>query len=166
MAWPPNRSWSAAEQVPGRLVRPPGVLEPARADLGVGSAVDPALGAVRRPEALVVAQVAVVAEREPAGRIVERLGVVEGQRREPRRPAEVDERGGRLGRADLVAPGVVAEGPHVAVRPEAALRREPRRTPAEAGDPEPLELLGERPERVEPERLRGPGDVVLTHRAR
>ena len=45
------------------------------------------------------------------------------------------------------------------------VRREPRRAPAESGDPEPLEPLRERPELVEPERLVGPGDVVLAHRA-
>ena len=41
-----------AEQVRDGLVRAPGVLQPARADLGVGTSVDPALGAVlvaRRP---------------------------------------------------------------------------------------------------------------------
>ena len=41
----------------------------------------------------------------------------------------------------------------------------PGGAPAEPGDPEPLELLGERPQLVETERLRGPGDELLTHRA-
>ena len=63
-------------------------------------------------------------------------------------------------------PGIVAEGADVAVRREAAVAVEPRGAPAEPGDPEPLEPLGERPQLVEPERLRGPGDVVLAHRAR
>ena len=142
---------------------PPGVLEPARPDLGVGPAVDPALAPERRAQALVVAQVAVVAEREPAGRVVERLGVRQGQRRQPRRPPQVDERGGRLGRPDPLAARIVAKGTDVAVRLEPAIGPDPGRAPAEAGDPESLQPLGERPQLVEPERLRGPGDEVLTH---
>ena len=55
-----------AQEMADRLARPPGVLEPARADLRVGAAVDPALLAIRRAEGLVVAQVAVVAERVAA----------------------------------------------------------------------------------------------------
>ena len=41
--------------------------------------------------------------------------------------------------------------------------RQPGRAPAEPGDPEPLEPLGERPQLIEPERLGGPGDEVLAH---
>ena len=71
------------EEVADGLVRPPGVLEPAGPDLGVGTAVDAALLAVRRAEGLVVPQVAVVAEGVPAGGVVERLRVGERQGREP-----------------------------------------------------------------------------------
>ena len=42
----------------------------------------------------------------------------------------------------------------------------PRRAPAEPGDPEALEALGERPQLVEPERLCGTSDEVLTHGSR
>ena len=66
------------EQVGDRLVGLPGVLQPALPDLGVGAAVDPALPPERLAQALVVAQVAVVAEREAPGRVVERLGVRHG----------------------------------------------------------------------------------------
>ena len=45
-------------------------------------------------------------------------------------------------------------------RPSAAT---PRRAPAETREAEPLELLGERPQFVETERLGGPGDEVLAH---
>lgn len=73
------------EQVGGRLVRSPGVLEPASPDLGVGSTVDPALASEPGAQALVVAEIAVMAEREPPARVVERLGVRLGQGREPGR---------------------------------------------------------------------------------
>ena len=98
-----------------------------------------------------------MAEGEPAGRVVERLGVGEAERRQPRRAAQVDQGRGRLGRPDRLAPRVVAEGADVAVRREPAVAAEPGRTPAEAGEPEPLEPLAERPQLVEPERLRGRG---------
>ena len=105
-----------------------------------------------------------MAEREAAGRVVERLGVgepsvesFEGRRRWTS-AAVVSTR------ADLVAPRIVAERPDVAVRAERAVVRQPRGAPAEAGDAEPLEPLGERPQLVEPERLGGPGDEVLAHR--
>ena len=70
------------QKVGRRFVRAPRVLEPAGADLGVGPAMDAALRAVRGTQTPVVAQVAVVAEREPAGRVVERLGIGERERRE------------------------------------------------------------------------------------
>ncbi len=54
------------QEMGDRLVRLPGVLEPACPDLGVGPTVDPALPPERLAQALVVAQVAVVAEREAA----------------------------------------------------------------------------------------------------
>ena len=40
------------QQMGGRLIGPPGVLQPAGADLGIGSPVDPALGAVRGAQAI------------------------------------------------------------------------------------------------------------------
>ena len=154
------------EQVSGRLIRIPGVLQPPSADLRIRPAVDASLGTERRAEALVVAQIAVVAEREPARRVVERLGVLEGERGEPRRPSKVDEGGGRLGRPDGLASGIVAEGPDIAIRPQTTVRTDPSSTPAEPGDPEPLQLLRERPQLVKTERCRSPGDEVLTHPAR
>ena len=73
----------------------------------------------------------------------------------------------RLGSADpRRAVGIVAERAHVAVAVEPAIAAQPGRAPAEPGDPEPLEALGERPQLVEPERLGRPGDVVLAHRSR
>ena len=83
-----------------------------------------------------------------------------------RHSAKVDECHGRPGRPDGVPTGIVAECPDVAVRPEPAVTAEPRRTPAEAGEPETLEPLGEWPQLVEPERLGSPGDEVFTHRSR
>ena len=114
-----------------------------------------------------VAQVAVVAEAVAPGRVVERLGIGQVERRELRRPAQVDQGRGRLGRADRRrAVGIVAERAHVAVAVEPAIATQPGRAPAEPGDPEPLQPLGERPQLVEAERLGGPGDVVLAHRSR
>ena len=78
----------------------------------------------------------------------------------------MDERGRRLDRADALATGIVPKGPEVAVRGEPSVAGQPGRAPAEPGDAEPLEPLGERPELVEPERFRGPGDVVLAHAPR
>src|SRR6478736_2944937 len=152
-----------AQEVADRLARAPGVLEPPRPDLRVSAAVDPALLAIGGAERLVIAQVAVVAEGVAAGRVVERLRVGERQGREPRRPAQVDERARGLDRPDPLATGVVGEGPDVAVGAEAAVCRRPRRAPAEPRQPEVLELLGERPHLVQPERLRRTDDVVLTH---
>jgi hypothetical protein len=128
--------------------------------------VDPALGTERRPEVLVVEEVAVVAERIAAGRVIERLRVGEGERGKPGGSPEMDERCGRLDRPDRLAAGIVAEGPHVPVGAELRLAVEPCRAPAEPGDPEPLESLRERPQLVEPERFGSPDDEVLTHRAR
>jgi hypothetical protein len=47
-----------------RHVRLPLILQPPLADLAVGAAVDATGGAIRRAQALVIAQVPVVAERE------------------------------------------------------------------------------------------------------
>ena len=107
-----------------------------------------------------------MAEGEAAGGVVERLRVGQGERRQARRAAQVDERDRRLGAADRLATGVVAERADVAVRREPPIATEPGSAPAEPGEPEPLESLDERPQIVEPERLRGAGDEVLTHRAR
>ena len=115
------------QQVRDRLVGSPGVLQPARARprCRPGRGSGPARG--RSPAGPVVAQVAVVAEREPAGRVVERLGVGQGQGRQLRWSPQVDERRGRLGRADLVATRVVAERADVAIRAEpAAVSSQPR----------------------------------------
>ena len=59
-------------------------------DLGVGTAVDPALGPERGAETAEIGKVAVVTEGVPARRVVERLGVLERQRR-------VEERGVHAG---------------------------------------------------------------------
>ena len=57
-----------------------------------------------------------MAEREPAGRVVERLRVRQLERREPRRTAEVDQDRGRLLAPDpLARRRVVAERAQVAV---------------------------------------------------
>ncbi len=114
-----------------------------------------------------IAQVAVVAEAVPPGRVVERLGIGQVERRELGRPAQVDEGRGGLGSADSCrAVRVVAERAHVAVAVEPAIATQPGGTPAEPGDPEPLQSLRERPQLVEAEGLGGPGDVVLAHRSR
>src|SRR6476469_1454420 len=62
-----------------------------------------------------------------------------------------------------LARGVIRERADVPVRAKLAAGVEPRRTPAEAGDPEPLEPLGERPQRCDLEWLLGAGDVLLAH---
>ena len=155
-----------AEQVRGGLVGLPGVLEPARADLRVGTAVDAPFGAIRGAQALVVGEVAVMAERVAALGIVERLGVLDGQRREARRPAQVDERRVVSAVPTASRPGSSRKARTSRYEASRAVAREPRGTPAEAGQSETLESLGERPQLVEPERLGGAGDEVLTHRAR
>ena len=141
----------------------PAILEPARPDLSVGLAVDPALLAIALAPRRDLAEVAVVAEREATGRVVEGLRVGDAERRELRGPPQVDERRGGLDPPHLVTPGIVAEGPNVAIRAEPPIVHRPRRAPAPAGDAEPLEALGERPQLLEPERLGGSGDVVLAH---
>jgi hypothetical protein len=78
------------EQGGGRR-RSPLVLEPALAHLGVGPTADPAGRLIAPAPFANVAEVAVVAERKAAGRIVERLGVGRPERGELRRPAEVNE---------------------------------------------------------------------------
>ena len=125
--------------------------------------MDPTFGAVARPVVGVPAQVAVVAEREAAGRIVERLRVGRLERRELRWPPEMDEEARGLVCAERRGSGIVAERPDVAMAAEPVVVRQPGGAPPEPGDPVPLELLGERPELVEPERLRRSGDEVLAH---
>ena len=78
----------------------------------------------------------------------------------------MDEDSRGLDRAKGFPARVAAEGADVPVGRDPAIGRDPRCTPAEAGDPVPLELLGEGPQLVEAERLASPGDVVLTHRER
>ena len=120
-----------AEQVRDRLVVAPRVLEPARPDLGVRPPVDATLGLVRPTQRPVVAQVAVVAEREAPGRVVERLRVGQVERRQLRRPAQVDEGRGRGHGPDArLALRVVAERPHVAVAARGAVARRPRPRPS------------------------------------
>ena len=128
--------------------------------------MDPAGRLEHPPARPVVAQVAVVAEGEPAGRVVEWLGVGQGQGRQPRRPAEMDEQAGRLDPADRVPARVIAEGAHVAVAGQPAGSGDPGGAPAEAGDPVLLELLHERKELVDPERALRAGNEVLTHQGR
>ena len=114
-----------------------------------------------------IAQVAVVAEAVPPGRIVERLGIGQVERRELRWPAQVDEgRGGLRGADSCGAVRIVPERTHVAVAVEPAIATQPGGAPAEPGDPEPLQPLRERPQLIEAEWLGGPGDVVLAHRSR
>jgi hypothetical protein len=76
----------------------------------------------------------------------------------------VDEDGRRRFAADRDAGRVVAERTRVAMRVELAVGADPAHGPAEAGDAEPLQALGEQPQLLEPERLRGPGDELLAHR--
>jgi hypothetical protein len=107
-----------------------------------------------------------VAEREPAGRVVERLRVGELKRRETRRSPEMDKHRGRLLATDIGGTvGVVAEGAHVAVAAQPAVGADPRGAPAEARKPVALEPFRERPQLVDPERFRGPGDELLAHLA-
>ena len=87
----------------------PDVLEPARPDLRVGAAVDPALGPVASRGGRSLLQVAVVAEGEAAGRIVERLRVRELERRELGGAAEMDEEARRFACADARRARVVGE---------------------------------------------------------
>ena len=102
MASPPKVRWSSASRAgtspsppPIAVASPvavrPGVLEPALADLAVGTAEDPALRPVALAGRAVVAEVAVVREREPAGGVVERLRVGRLERAQARRAAQVDE---------------------------------------------------------------------------
>ena len=85
----------SGQQVCGSVGRPR-ILEPPGADFGVRTAVDPPGVAISGARRAPVPKVAVVAERESTGRIVEGLGVGQLQRREARRPSKVDERRGRL----------------------------------------------------------------------
>ncbi len=154
-----------AEQVGDGLGVRPGVLEPALADLAVGPAVDPALPAIPLAGVANVAQVAVVGEGEPPRRVVEGLRVGRAERAQARRPTEVDEDAAGLHRAHALPRRVVAERRGPAVRAEAPVGVDPGRAPAEARDPVPLEPLGERPQLVEPERLRRARHELLAHRA-
>ena len=125
--------------------------------------MDATLGAIAHTPGTVVAQVTVVAEREPAGRVDEGLGVGQIQGGQLRWPPEVDEQAGRLDRTHVLAARIVAERPDVPVAGQPVVGRQPGCTPAEAGDPVAFQLLGERPQFVDPERLGGPRHVVLTH---
>jgi hypothetical protein len=60
---------------------------------------------------------------------------------------------------------VLAERADVAMGVQGPVTIEPRRAPSEAGETVALEALGERPQRVDPERLRGHGHVLLAHGA-
>src|SRR5213075_535814 len=75
----------------------------------------------------------------------------------------MDERGGRLGCTDGGPSRIVPEGPDDAVRAKRRVGSQPGRAPAEAGQTEPLETLGEGPQLVEAEGLGRPGDELLTH---
>src|SRR6478672_5055401 len=141
----------------------PDILEPAGADLGVSTAVDSALRLVTTAGIGDLLEVAVVAEGEAAGRIIERLGVGEREGRELRRPPEVDEETRRLSGTHGRRARIVGERPDVAVGLDRPAARQPGGAPAEAGHPEVLEPPGERPELVDPERLGGSGHVVLAH---
>ena len=92
-----ERGVQGPERFAGGPAARPSVLEPARADLSVRAAGDPPLGLVAAPGRSDVAKVAVVAEREAAGRVVERLGVGQLQGGELRGPPEVDEDARGLG---------------------------------------------------------------------
>ena len=110
-AWPPNRSCRAPRRWPtGSSGRQASSSQRAPTSVSARPWIRPC-SRYGRAERLVVAQVAVVAEGVAAGRVVERLRVGERQRRELRRPAQVDERAGRLDRADPLATGVVARRP-------------------------------------------------------
>jgi hypothetical protein len=150
----------------GARAVPPRVLEPALADFRVGPAGDPALGLEPAPRVADLAQVAIVAEREPLAGIDEWLRVGELEGGQLRGSPQVDQRARRRDGADPRREGVIAKRPDVAVAPEAAVLPEPSRAPAEAGHAVALEAIRERPELVEPERLCGPGDEVLAHRRR
>src|SRR5262249_38951955 len=137
-----------------------------RAHLGVGPALQSAGVAEPLAEAALVPKCAVVAEREPAGRVVERLRVGRADRRQLRRPPQVHEQGARLLRPDLRPTGVIVdERAGVAVGVQLAVLAEPGRAPAVAGDAVALEAIGERPEHVDSERRGGAGDVLLAHQA-
>ena len=62
-----------------------------------------------------------------------------------------------------VTPRVVTKRAHVPMAGQPAVGANPGGAPAETGDPEPLQALRELPQLVQPERLCGPGDEVLTH---
>ena len=110
-------------------------------------------------------KVTVVAEREPAGRVVERLRVGELEGREPRRSTEMDQHRGRLLATDAGSTvGVVAEGADVAVAAQSTVGADPGGSPAEARQAVALEPFGERPQLVDPERFGGPRDELLAHR--
>ena len=129
--------------------------------------MDPALLAERLAERAVVTQVAVVAEGVASGRVVERLRVGQVEGGQLRWSTQVDEGRGRRLEADAhPALVVVMERPQVPVGAQPAVLAEPRGAPAESGDPVAFEPVGERPQLLEPERRRRPGDEVLAHRTR
>ena len=166
--WPGRRTCRGARRGGGRPARPasrrPRASAP-RPRCRPGRGSGPRSRYARAPGP-VVAQVAVVAEREAAGRVVERLGVGRGRGS----TASTAAGGGRGGCVVSVAADALARRDRRGTpgcrgrlrRPPSAV--DPGRAPAEAGDAEPLELLGERPQLVEPERLARPGDEVLAHR--
>src|SRR5919109_3402972 len=81
---------------PRSCVAAPRVLEPAGADLGVRTAVDPALVTVHLASRSPLPQVAVVTQREATRRVVERLRVGHLERGETGWAAEVHQRRGGL----------------------------------------------------------------------
>ncbi len=98
----------AIRRIPGI---PPRILQPARTDLRIGTAVDPALGLERRSEPTPLSKVAVVAEREPSGRVVERLRIGDLEGRQARRSTKVHEQCGGFLAADVPNTlGVITEG--------------------------------------------------------
>ena len=107
-----------------------------------------------------------MAEREPAGGIDERLRVGQLERAQARRTAQVDEEARGLGGAEPSRAGSSRKARVSRCVVEARRRRRSHvDAPAEAGDAVALHALGERPQLVEPERLRGPGDELLAHAA-
>src|SRR3954447_2871535 len=75
----------------------------------------------------------------------------------------MDQDGGGLDATDELAPRVVPERAHVAVRLDLAVGIDPGGAPAVAGEPEPLETLAEVPQVLEKKRFRGARDELLAH---
>ena len=131
LAWPPKRSWSAPSRcATGSPACQASSSQRAPTSVSARPWIRPCGPDSARPHRPVVAQVAVVAEREPAGRVRRTAACPPAERRQLRRPAQVDERGRRLDRADALPARVVAEGPDVAVRARAGRRRRARPRPS------------------------------------